>query len=208
MIKKMIRTGIERCFSTDIDERYGIRKDAFQDKVVVVTGGNGDIGRAIADRILMQGGKVVITGRKNTGNVVADGRESFVCWDVSDLSDRCDKIQECIRCFGKIDIWVNCAGCISRNDLHGDFLHATEEDWKLQMDVNAKALFFLTQTAAQYFKDAGIPGYIVQVLSIDGIRDTWQPYGISKRVAIRFTQEIARVLEPYGIKVSGVAPGG
>lgn len=206
--KRGIKTVIERCCTINIDERYDFREDTFRDKIAVVTGGNGDIGSAITERIVAQGGRVVVTGRKPSETGQMGENERFIYWDISDLSDRKEKFQDCVRCFGRIDIWINCAGYISQNDLQGDFMHVTEEEWKKQMDINGKALYFLTQTAAEYFRDNKIPGHIVQILSIDGIRDTWQPYGISKRVAIRFTEGIAGILKPYGIKVMGVAPGG
>lgn len=207
VMKKWMRSEIEKKYTITLSETYGYEPQLFSGKTALIIGGTGDIGNEIANRILMQGGNVVVTGRAERLSCSQEEKIKFIKWDISNLSNRKKILNKCVECFGKIDIWINCAGYISDNDLHGDFWHATEDDWDKQMTVNGKALYFLTQEAAKYFKESKTRGRIVQILSIGGIRDTWQPYGISKRVSTIFTEEIAKVLFSHGILVFGVAPG-
>lgn len=207
-IKKKIKRIIANNTTVTINHRYVNEEELFKGKVAVIVGGTGDIGMAAALRFIRQGAKVVLAGRsvERAETLFGDNCRT-VKWDITDSDARDKKFSECLSVFGKIDIWVNCAGYISHNDLHGDFFHATETDWDDQIDVNCKALYFLTQRAGRYFCEKHVSGHIVQVLSIGGILDTWQPYGISKRVAMEFTKGIAKELAPYHIVVNGVVPG-
>lgn len=207
-MKKRIKAVIANYATITLKHQYVKEDELFKDKVVVITGGTGDIGQAAAGQFLRQGADVVLVGRNvDRVKMMEETGCHIVKWDITDGHEREEKFNECLSVFGKIDIWVNCAGYISHNDLKGDFFHSTEEDWNRQMDINCKALYFLTQLAGKYFYENCISGHIVQVLSIGGVLDTWQPYGISKRVAIEFTRGIAKTLAPYHIVVNGVVPG-
>lgn len=207
-MKKKIKTVMAYYATINLNHYYVNEEELFKDKAVVITGGTGDIGQAAAERFLRQGAKVVLVGRNVDQVGMMEGTKCrIVKWDITNGQEREEKFNECLSAFGKIDIWVNCAGYISHNDLTGDFFHSTEEDWDRQMDINCKALYFLTQRVGKYFYEAHTAGHIVQVLSIGGVLDTWQPYGISKRVAIEFTKGIAKTLAPYHIVVNGVVPG-
>lgn len=208
VMKNWVRSEIEKFYTITLNETYGNEPHLFCGKTAVIIGGTGDIGNEIANRFIAQGGNVVVTGRAAQLPDFLDKRIKFIKWDISNLSNREYIFKQCVECYGKIDIWINCAGYISENDLHGDFWHATEDDWDKQMAINGKAVYFLTQEVAKYFINTKVQGRIVQILSVDGIKDTWQPYGISKRVSTIFTEEIAKLLFSHGIMVFGVAPGG
>lgn len=208
-LKKRIKRMIAENSSIHLNVNYLTEDRLFEGKVAVVTGGSGDIGRAVKTRMLASGASVVLVGR-NTDKLKSQLEQNvkYVEWDITDLTVMDNRMDQIIRCFGKIDIWVNNAGIISKNDLTGDFFKATQKDWEDQFNVNAKAMYFITQKVCRYFMDHRIKGHIVQVLSIDGIRNTWQIYGLSKRVGIGLTKGIAKAAAPYGITINGVCPGG
>ena len=177
---------------------------------MVITGGQGDLGLALCDIFLKQGAKIVLVCRNiSPERMVQSDKVSYVQWDIQkDIGRKTDKIKECYNCFGDIDIWINNAGVISPNDLNGDFLHISEADYDLQQDVNFKSIFFITQGLSKVFIEKKKSGVIFNVLSIDGIRNTWQLYGLSKRKAIMFTETVANELCDYDIFVMGISPGG
>lgn len=208
-MKKKIKAFIAKHSAIQLKASFVSENTLFEGKVAVVTGGLGDIGRAVTARMLSSGARVVLIGR-NAKKMESRLNEKvkYVEWDITDLSVIEDRMEKIIQCFGKVDIWVNNAGVISRNDLSGDFFHATQEDWDQQFQVNAKAMYFITQRVCRYYIENHIKGHIVQILSIDGIRNTWQIYGLSKRVGIGLTKGIAKIAAPYGIVINGVCPGG
>lgn len=208
MIKRKIKQIIARHAKIQVTSQYLSGDSLFADKVVALTGGAGDIAAAIVKRMRMSGAKVVLIVRRDRSLIKEDDYIKTVQWDITDLSIADEKIKEISECFGQIDVWINNAGVMSDNDLMGDFLHATEEEWELQFNVNAKALYFATQKICQYYIEHGIKGRIVQILSIAGIQDTWKSYGLSKRMAIGITKGIAGAVASYGIVINGVAPGG
>ncbi len=209
MLKRIIKKGIAKYAAIKIEANYLQEDTLFAGKVVAITGGTGDIAGAAMERFRRSGARCILIGRNKAAlQRLQSEQVKTVVWDITDLSIREEKIREAASCFGRIDIWVNNAGVISENDLMGDFWHAGETDWDTQMAVNAKALYFITQAVCRYFISENICGHIVQVLSINGIITTWQPYGQSKCLAINLTKGIAKEAARYGIIVNGVAPGG
>lgn len=120
------------------------RSDAFQDKVIIVTGGGSGIGRCTAHEVASLGAQVVITGRKieklqnvNTEILEDGGKVHFIVCDNREEQQVKDMIAEVIEKFGKLDGLVNNAGgqfpsgldsisangfdAVVRNNLHSTF---------------------------------------------------------------------------------------
>ena len=120
------------------------RSDAFQDKVIIVTGGGSGIGRCTAHELASLGAQVVITGRKieklqnvNTEILEDGGKVHFIVCDNREEQQVKDMIAEVIEKFGKLDGLVNNAGgqfpsgldsispngfdAVVRNNLHSTF---------------------------------------------------------------------------------------
>ena len=211
MLKKKIKQLIGRYSSIALSPNYLAEDNLFKDKVVVITGGTGDMGKAITKRFLDSGAKVVAIGRDTEKlNQIHNENVKTVKWNLTDMSDVQGKISEIASCFGKIDIWVNNAGVVMKKELagHGTFFDVDQDDWENTFNINAKALYFITQGICKYYVDNNIKGHVVQVLSIEGIFTNWRIYGLSKRMGIGLTQGIAKEVAPYGIIVNGVCPGG
>src|SRR5262245_10076106 len=118
-------------------------------KVAIVTGGARGIGRAIAERYVAEGARVVIAdvdaaaGESAARAIGANAR--FAATDVGDARQAEHVVAETCRAFGDLDILVNNAGII-----HGaDFLDLAEADFDRVLRVNLKGAFLTGQAAAR-----------------------------------------------------------
>jgi glucose 1-dehydrogenase len=183
-------------------------------KVAIVTGGARGIGRAIAERYVAEGAKVVIadidepTGMETTHALGADCR--FVHADVGNAGDAIRLVDEACGAFsGAIDVAVNNAGIIHT----ADFLDITEADFDRVLRVNLKGAFLVGQAAArrmvQQVKQGRPPGAIVNMSSINAVVaiPNQVPYCVSKGGLDQLTKVMALSLAPYGIRVNAIGPG-
>jgi NAD(P)-dependent dehydrogenase (short-subunit alcohol dehydrogenase family) len=109
-----------------------------------------------------------------------------------------------VKRFGRIDIWVNCAG----GNRHGPLHTLSEEDFRFIMDQNLTTVFFGIKAASKYM----IPqksGVIASVSSLSSKTpvDYRVTYGAAKAGVNLLTIGAASELAPYGIRVNAVAPG-
>jgi 2-deoxy-D-gluconate 3-dehydrogenase len=114
-------------------------------------------------------------------------------------------IEKTLAHFGKINILINNAGIIRREDAV-DF---SEKDWDDVMNVNSKSLFFLSQTVAKQFIKQGKGGKIINIASMlsfqGGIRVP--SYTASKSAVMGLTKAMANEWAKYNINVNAIAPG-
>lgn len=182
--------------------------DLLKEKVILITGGSGGIGSAMAETFIRNGAKVIIAGRdKNKLEKVKDKLENeklqSIIINVKDVDSLPYKIKEAADIFGKIDVLVNAAGLVA----HHKFLEMTEEEYDSIMNVNAKGTYFMSQAVAKYMIENHIKGHILNVTSSSALRPAWTPYQMSKWAVRGFTLGAADYLLPYGIIVNAIAPG-
>jgi glucose 1-dehydrogenase len=183
------------------------------DKVAIVTGGARGIGRAIAERYVAEGARVVIAdvdaaaGEAATRAIGANAR--FVTTDVGDGRQAEQVVAETCRIFGDLDILVNNAGII-----HGtDFLDLAEADFDRVLRVNLKGAFLVGQAAARRMvtqvKAGKPPGTIINMSSINAVVaiPNHVPYCVSKGGIDQLTKVMALALAPHGIRVNAIGPG-
>jgi NAD(P)-dependent dehydrogenase (short-subunit alcohol dehydrogenase family) len=181
-------------------------------KVAIVTGGSRGIGRAIAVGLAAEGARVAIVHVTNRATAqetldeihAAGGSCSAIQADVSSAEGVRHIVDEMRAGHGRIDVLVNVAG-----RLHvAGFLETSEAEWDDQFDVNAKAVFFLSQAVAREMIGSG-GGRIVNVTSIAGDRadPAFVAYCASKGAANILTKAMAAALGPHGITVNAVLPG-
>ena len=107
--------------------------------------------------------------------------------------------------FGRIDVLVNNAGIIRREDA----LQFTENDWDDVMAINLKAVFFLSQAVARQFVKQGSGGKIISIASMlsfqGGIRVP--SYTASKSGVMGLTRLLANEWAKHAINVNAIAPG-
>ncbi|MFI7388454.1 SDR family NAD(P)-dependent oxidoreductase [Streptomyces sp. NPDC049813] len=181
-------------------------------KTVIVTGGAQGIGRAVADRVVQEGGNVVIAdSHTECGKSAAQeidetaGRPAalFVHTDVSDEESVRSMTVLAAEHFGGVDQLVNCAAVFIMRGLE-----ATVEEWRRIMDVNIMGQALCVKHAAPYMRKRGA-GSVVNIASISGhiAQPGYLTYNATKAAVANMTRCMAMDLAPDRIRVNAVNPG-
>jgi NAD(P)-dependent dehydrogenase (short-subunit alcohol dehydrogenase family) len=184
-------------------------------KVVLVTGGSRGIGEMIARGFVANGARVYVSSRKAAvcEALAAELSQEGECFALpADLSrmDEVERLASELRAREpKLHVLVNNAGAAWAEPL-GSF---TERGWDRVLDLNLKALFFLTQALLEELAAAGThedPARVINIGSIDGLippaMETY-PYSASKAGVHQLTRHLARYLAKRHITANAIAPG-
>jgi NAD(P)-dependent dehydrogenase (short-subunit alcohol dehydrogenase family) len=177
--------------------------------VVIVTGGTRGIGLAIAQAVLAEGARVLITGRSQAsvdeglaklGNPNAHG----VAADVASETDTVAVFEKALALFGKVNAVVNNAG-IARA---GAIENLRLKDFQMVMDTNLTGAFLYSREAFRVMKNNG-GGRILNIGSISSQvpRFGSVPYTTSKFGLQGMTRALAVEGRELGIMVSCLHPG-
>ena len=182
-------------------------------KIVLVTGAQRGIGRAIAVRFAEAGADVAInylddkaSAESAAAQIAALGRRATtIAADISKPEEARRLVADAQRALGPIDVLVNNAGIFPRTP----FLDLTEDTWDAVLDTNLKATFVCAQEAARRMVATGRPGAIINLSSGAPYRGSMRAtaYMASKLGIVGLTRGMARELAPHGIRVNAVAPG-
>lgn len=181
-------------------------------RVAVVTGASGGIGRAIAAALAAQGAAVVVNYARNAqaaeelvqSLTEAGGQAMAVQADISTGEGAETLVKAAIERFGKVDILVNNAG-ITRDTL---LMRMKEEDWDAVLDTNLKGVFLCTKAVSRPMMKARY-GRIINIGSISGLLGVpgQANYSAAKAGLIGLTRSVARELGSRHITVNAVVPG-
>ncbi|GAB49286.1 SDR family oxidoreductase [Mobilicoccus pelagius] len=181
----------------------------FEGKVGIVTGASRGIGLAIAQRLVDEGAKIVLTARKPEALAAAveqlGGEEHAVAvpGNAADPDRQAVAIRTAIDRFGSLDLLVNNTGI---NPAYGPLMKLDLDVARKILDTNVvSSLAWVQQAHAAWMGEHG--GAIVNIGSVAGLRAA--PgiafYGASKAALIHLTEELAVELGPT-IRVNAVAP--
>ncbi|MBO9547145.1 SDR family oxidoreductase [Caulobacter sp.] len=180
-------------------------------KRALVTGAARGIGAAIALKLAEDGADVAITYEKSAGKaeaLVADlralGRQAVAIQaDAASADAAKAAVEQTVTDLGGLDILVNNAGVL----LAGDFSEQPLEQIDLQLDVNVRGVFLITQAALKHIPNGG---RIISIGSNAGLSVPFAGiavYAATKSALESFTRGLARELGPREITVNLVRPG-
>jgi NAD(P)-dependent dehydrogenase (short-subunit alcohol dehydrogenase family) len=181
------------------------------DRVAVVTGGGGGIGRAIALAYASVGADVVIADiiPERTEEVAVRVREMGrkalpVVVDMMDTEQIRGMVAKADATFGRIDILCNNAGGVAGRR----FLEQSERSWRRHIDINLISMLAATSAAVPVMIRGRRGGAIVNVTSIEGSRAApmFAVYGACKAGMISFTRSMALELAEHKIRINAIAP--
>lgn len=180
-----------------------------KDKVVIVTGGTGEMGSSAARRLVNEGAKVVVADIREDPKLMADlakdgnGQAIFVKTDITSEAETANLARAAEAEFGRIDAVVNNAGLFTA--LPWDQL--TWDEWQKRMNVNVGGVFLVTKAVVPVMEKNG-GGKIINI----GSDTVWMGtpgfahYVASKAAVLGFTRAIANELGPRGITSVYVTP--
>jgi NAD(P)-dependent dehydrogenase (short-subunit alcohol dehydrogenase family) len=181
-------------------------------KKAIVTGGGRGIGRAIALAMAEEGCDVAVVSRTRgeiervAGEINMFGSLGLAIQaDISEPTDVEYMVHKTLNTFGRIDILVNNAGIA----IFKPFLDLTLDDWDKTMAVNLRGAFLCAQEVAKHMVEQE-SGTIVNVCSSASKKayPNQLAYVASKHGMMGLSKTLSIELQPYGIKVYAICPGG
>jgi 3-oxoacyl-[acyl-carrier protein] reductase len=181
----------------------------FSQRVLLLTGANGGIGRAIVRHFVGAGAKVVMADIDDHGAAkfahLIDGGDTNVAvtkLDASNADDVNEAIELCIRRFGGLDFLVTAAAIYEDQLLEG----MTDEQWRRTIATNLDSVFYACRGVVPAIRDGGaIVNLASEAAHIGGSRGH-SHYGVSKAGVLALTRSMSRELAPR-IRVNAVSPG-
>jgi 3-oxoacyl-[acyl-carrier protein] reductase len=183
-----------------------------KDRVAIVTGASGGIGRALAAGFAREGAAVVVSSRAGgpEANAIsaeicaAGGTAVHIAADVTDPAAVQQMVAEVLERFARVDILVNNAG------LNQDALlpEMSQAQWDQVLGVNLSGVFHCTQAVIRPMA-LRRSGVIINISSVAGEHplSAHANYNTAKAAVNAFTRSSAIELARFGIRVNAVSPG-
>lgn len=187
---------------------------AFEDKIVLVTGGGRGIGKATALLFAREGARVITCSRtwEELAELKKGGSADTPVIDIRkvDISqeESVDGLFSYIRkTYGKLDILVNNAAVI----IVTPFEQFSAAEWDTVMNINVRGSFLCSREAFRIMKSNG-GGVIINISSLSGVPDVekfpgFSAYNVSKYGISGLTEICAVEGKPYNIRVCAISPG-
>jgi NAD(P)-dependent dehydrogenase (short-subunit alcohol dehydrogenase family) len=182
------------------------------DKVVLVTGGDSGIGRAVSILFAKEGAHVAIVylnehedAEDTRQRVESTGRRCItIAGDLGDPEFCRLAVARTVETFGRLDVLVNNA---AEQHTYDSILEVTAEDLQRTFATNIFAMFYFVQAALPHLEKQG--GVIINSTSVTAYEGhaTLIPYACTKGAITVFTRSLAISLAGKGIRVNAVAPG-
>lgn len=180
-----------------------------KNKVVIVTGANSGIGKAIAQKFLEEGAFVVFSDIKGNKKKLINKKyleqADFIKCDVSNSVEVKELIGKTLKKRKRLDVMVNNAGIYSG----GSIMEESDSAWNKVINTNLNGVFYGTREAARVMKNLKIKGSIINMSSTLGNIGFQKmvAYCASKGGVEQITRVAAIELAFMGIRVNAIAPG-
>lgn len=177
-------------------------------KVVVITGGSGGIGRAMAKAFLAEGAKAIMLADLNPDAVAAAAREigcdGMAC-DVTQETQVQDLVKRTVDKYGPIDLFCSNAGASAG----GLLTDAANEIWQRQWDLHVMSHLYAARAVLPSMIARG-SGYLLNTASAAGLLAAIGsgPYSVTKAAAVKLAEFLSITHGDEGIRVSVLCPQG
>jgi len=189
----------------------------FQNQTIIVTGGNGYIGRAIAFAFAKAGGKVILIGRnKNKGSesVQLLSDQGYNCEFYSVDLTSAEQVETFYTEFKKnhltLNVLINCAGAgesrggsVKLYD-DGQTRKDVEERWETMAGSNLQSAYLMATFGVPQMAQTGS---MINITSTASIHGNYGPYGTMKAGAEGLTRSMAQEFVSREIRVNAISPG-
>jgi len=179
----------------------------FTDKVVLITGASGGIGKAIAKKFAQAEAKValndIIPAEEALKALAQELGGKYFLADVSKFEEVEKMVQDIQKEFGRLDILVNNAGITQDRTL----AKMTKEEWQRVIDIDLTGVFNCTKVALPLI--IANQGKIISISSLVGQRGNFGQtnYAAAKAGIIGFTKALSKEVGRFGVTVNAIAPG-
>ena len=182
---------------------------SLEGQAAIVTGASTGLGQGMALGLATAGANIALVdyveSTETVEKVKAIGRKALpIVANLMEMSSIPAVVEKTIKEFGKVDILINNAGIIRRQDA----IEFSEKDWDDVMLLNSKTIFFLAQAVAKDMMKRKY-GKIISTASLlafqGGIRVP--SYAASKGAVAQITKALANEWAKFGITVNAIAPG-
>jgi NAD(P)-dependent dehydrogenase (short-subunit alcohol dehydrogenase family) len=184
------------------------------DKVCIITGAGGGMGRVAARMFAAEGARVVVAeSSEPAGNETvrlvteAGGVASFVQADVSREASARAMVEHAMDTYGRLDVLYNNAGVMPEAD--HSVIDTDADTWDLVMAVNVRGVFLACKYAIPRMVEAG-SGSIINIASFVALLGCSVPqdaYTASKGAILSLTRSLAVQFAPRGVRANAICPG-
>ncbi len=184
----------------------------FEDRVVVISGAAGNLGRAVSDAFASSGAKLALFDRQPGrlqrvySHLAKDPSHLLIeTVDMTDPDSVEDSFRQVIEKYGQVHVLINTVGGFRG----GSPIHETSpEDWGFTFDLNLRSVFLSCRAAVPHMIQNG-GGKIVNIGARPGLKGAANSgaYSGAKSAVIRLTESLSEELKDHGINANCVLPG-
>ncbi len=181
------------------------------ERVALISGGSGGIGREIALGLIRENTRVILFARneerlKKVVEALSEqnGKADYIVGDVCRIQDISEAIQKIRSKYGKLDILVNCAG----GGPVGGIQKITDEEWVQNISIKQLGYIRLTREALPLLIESG-KGSIINIIGVFGKQPSKDFIigSVTNAALMAFTKAVADDVARYGIRVNAINPG-
>ena len=180
----------------------------FENKVVVITGAAGGLGKAMAKRFVEDGAKVAMCDLRGAGDAakeIGDGAFGYD-FDITDRESVRVHMEQIAKELGRIDVLVNNAGINVGPDERKTVEDFSDKWWDAIIKVDLDGTYNCTKAAVPYMGEGGSVVNISSIVGMIPLRNQCA-FTAAKAAVINFTKAIAMELAPKGIRANVICPG-